>query len=740
MGETCRNGHCTPGGGGGASGSDGGGSGGGFNVDGGGGAGGDCPAAQVCGSACCKSGESCALGTTCAPTQGSCASADDCLYDSYCEGGACVPYGAPPTGKTSDDTCKANITIDSIAPAEQCRFTEAPSGDPWPSFVQVMSTPVVVDFNFDDDAKTLHPSIIFNTFATGSGYGGQGVLRVISGADCTQEYVDPDLANSTNAPASPAVGDLDGDGRPEIVAAAQLGGVIALRWNATSKTFERMWRSGSCPGGSGPPSASDVTGGPDRWSGPSIYDLDDDGKAEIIYGATVYRGTDGCILSDSLGFQPYSVGYVPVIADVDEDGKPELVLGNGIYEWSAATNDWVAESYFTASGGTPAGQVAVADFGSFPLASQGGADRAEIAVISGGTARVQTIEGTVIFGPVAIPGGGTGGAPTIADFDGDGRAEFATAGGKNYVVFDFDCVAGGDAAKCNGQSRTDGILWTQPSQDASSNVTGSSVFDFDANGAAEAVYADECYLRIYDGKTGNVVYSAPRSSGTTYENPVIADVDGDYHTEIVSAVNDYGGNYGCPANDPLFPSTSLAPTHGVVVLRDVEDRWAASRPVWNQHAYSVTNVGDRGEIPRTSAMKRNWREPGLNNFRQNVQGGLDALGEPDLTVGGQVGTVACKGSVATIEGRVCNRGTLPMVSGTEVRFYDGSETGSQLCATPIPQALDVGECTVVSCEADLGGQTKDVFVKVDPANLSKECHENNNAAVYRGVGCGLMPR
>src|SRR6185503_3364154 len=148
--------------------------------------------------------------------------------------------------------------------------------------------------------------------------------------------------------------------------------------------------------------------------------------------------------------------------------------------------------------------------------------------------------------------------PTIADFDGDGRREFATAGGAQYVVFDLDCVAGGDPAKCGGQAQTTGVLWSQPSQDQSSNVTGSSVFDFDADGKAEAVYADECFLRIYDGATGTVRYSAARSSGTTYENPVIVDVDGDFRTEIVSSVNDYAGNLGCPADDPIKPGTPFA--------------------------------------------------------------------------------------------------------------------------------------------------------------------------------------
>ena len=44
---------------------------------------------------------------------------------------------------------------------------------------------------------------------------------------------------------------------------------------------------------------------------------------------------------------------------------------------------------------------------------------------------------------------GTGGAPTIADFDGHGRREFATAGGTFYTVFDLDCAGLGDASLAN---------------------------------------------------------------------------------------------------------------------------------------------------------------------------------------------------------------------------------------------------------------------------------------------------
>lgn len=692
-----------------------------------------CPPGETpCGAGCCAADERCREGA-CLPDLGECATDDECWSDSWCEAGACVPYGVP-AGHDRNEECDRPIDIESIVPDVQCRWSAPPDGDGAPQSYHVMSTPVVVDFDFDADPGTLRPSIVMVTFPTSGSYRNPGVLRILDGGTCEQQWSFPAAEDAVMAPASPALGDLDIDGRAEVVAAAHGGGLVAFHYDLATATFARWWRSGTCDAAGG--RTPDATGGGDQWSGPSIHDLDDDGIPEIVYGATVY-GADGCLRTSTYGYPAYHKGVVPVVADVDEDGEMELVYGNMLVRFDPTAGDLVPETYFT-PGSLSAGQVAVADLGDWPLASLGG-DRAEVVVISSGYARVQTIEGTVVFGPVALPGGGNGGLPTIADFDGDGRREFASAGGANYVVFDLDCVPGGGSGTCTS-GRTDGILWTQPSQDLSSNVTGSSVFDFDANGSAEAVYADECFLRIYDGATGRVLYSAARSSGTTYENPVIVDVDGDFHAEIVSAVNDYAGTLGCPASDPLFPSSAFAVHHGIVVLRDVTDRWAASRPVWSQHAYAVTHVGDRGAIPRTSDVALNWRDPDLNNFRQNVQGELEALGIPDLTSWGPAGPVMlpCDDGVGTLAARVCNRGLLPVGAGTVVAFRQGGETGPELCRATLDATLDAGACLPVSCDARLPAGPTDVYVVADPDGSDDECLEANNVAVMREVQCEII--
>ncbi len=779
-------------------------------LDGGGGDGGvsridgalpDGRVCTACGMDCCDEAELCVAGAACGADHGPCVTSDDCTGDDYCEPTLmrCVPWGTPP-GVARDPSCTRLAIAGAFAPTVQCEFRVAPAGDAFPANLHVLTTPMVVDFAIGrgpDEPR--RPSIVavFDDGVDGSSELGTGVIRILDGRTCEQTAELGSLQLVSHS-SPPAVGDLDGDGRAEIVANQAGGGLVAFTYSSATSAWTVMWRSttdGVTP--------YNPTGG--GWNGPTIADLDDDGSPEIMRGGIVLDRMGRLLDGTSLGLLNYASGTFAVAIDVDSDGRVEMISGDGVWEWNAAMRTWVAESYVMIS--QPRGHVAIADFGAFPGAAAWPPETPEIAVISSGTARVQTLDGTVVFGPVVLPGGGTGGPPTIGDFDGDGRPELASAGASAYSVFDLDCTAT-PIGTCAAGTMT-GVLWSQPSQDASSNVTGSSIFDFEGDGRAEAVYGDECFIRVYDGETGAVLFSQARSSCTWYENPVIADLDGDFNAEIV-----IGDNYNCGAadsgrdcsafglgprqTDPLFAglrcmenadclsgacdaglcrctldteccagvgcdraafvcetppggtpgagntcrASRPVGTLGIRVYRDAMDRWVRSRPIWNQHAYYVTNVGESGEIPRTSLAMANWRTMGLNNFRQNVQGDAVPGASPDIT--SRADALTCDGAGgATIRATVCNRGTDDVGFGVAVGFYAGDPTagGSAICSARTTRNLAPGECETVTCpwaSPPMEDPGVDVWVVADDGGETFECRETNNTTIYRGVRCGVL--
>ena len=158
----------------------------------------------------------------------------------------------------------------------------------------------------------------------------------------------------------------------------------------------------------------------------------------------------------------------------------------------------------------------------------------------------------------------TAGLIILDSKDGDGFPEIGTAFGLRYVVIDLqaptvacpawpnafdDKVAGlqGNAARAPGLAcamdtdcaagavcnTTKGACvclhngWQRITEDDSSRVTASSVFDFNGDGAAEVIYDDECDFRIYDGTTSEVLFKHHSPSRTRIEHPVVADVDND---------------------------------------------------------------------------------------------------------------------------------------------------------------------------------------------------------------------
>ncbi len=523
----------------------------------------DEPDTNPCG---CDPGELCHNGV-CLPVT-SCHSNDDCSFDQGCKNGTCVPWSDLPPG--FDQSCVHIAEVGVLAPKTRCEFAAAPAGDPFPGHVDVQSTPVVATF----DGIIEGPSSIAATFTATvvSNYTEDlGVIRVISGQDCTlQQNLGGGVVTSDYlvSSATLATADLDGDGAPEIVAYTADGGTVAF--TLKSGTWSVLWKAPYPAGAPWSPCNASSHRCSLGWAGPSLHDLDDDGLPEVIREGVVYS-PEGTLLSmQPAGYASYSAGLFPVLANLDDDAAIEF--SNGQYVWDWQSGSWVRETGFPGSSASAPGHVALADFGAY---GAGPDDDPEMVVVRSGSVLIHAMDGSLAMAPRTIPGGGTGGPPTVADFDGDGLPEVAVASRSYYTVFDIDCGtaprAGGACSlgPCDhlgGACAPAGFIsWSRATQDLSSSVTGSSVFDFEADGKSEVVYGDECFTRVYDGRTGEVVFSQYRSSCTWYENPIVADVDGNYRADLIipsnKACSPTGQGIACQTLDANGVDAQFAGVH-----------------------------------------------------------------------------------------------------------------------------------------------------------------------------------
>ena len=632
------------------------------------------------GSICCDGGDVCLAGA-CATPGSVCTDSFDCLEGDFCEPtlGQCLPQ---PTGPL----CELRPESVTFEPTIEWHWEGWSQDD---RYRQVQSTPAIADV--DADGK---PEVVTVAYR-GTG---NNMLVVLNGEDGSENLMIPDTTYNVRWGTGAALGNLDGDAELEIVFMTRSRTLVVIEHDGTEK-----W-------------TADVSGG-EKQGYPAIANLDADPEAEVLIGAKWFDN-DGTLMQDKGWLGCNGEWCMTAAADFNGDGRLDIVGGNRVYDADG--------SLIWENAAAPDGFVAVAD-----MTRDG---KPDVVSISAGNARVlDGVDGSVVFGPVAIPGAGTGGAPTVADFDGDGRPEFAAAGRGFYAVYDLDCTGDPVPAQYCATGRADGILWSIPVQDLSSSVTGSSVFDFEGDGKAEVVYNDECHLYILAGEDGTELLKMENSSRTAAEYPLIVDVDADGNSEfIVPANDDQIGRDGCDVG-----------THGVLAFGDTNDKWVRTRQVWNQHTYHVTNVEASGAIP--SNENDSWAGNGLNNYRQNVQG-EGVFNAPDLSVAGlSVNTSSCPSSIV-IQAQIANTGSLGVASGVPVGFYQGTlPDGTLLGFQETSIALLPGQSETLVTEftpesGDIGPW--DFYVTVDDEaaglSLALECGEDNNEGSVGAAQCVVV--
>jgi PKD repeat protein len=359
---------------------------------------------------------------------------------------------------------------------------------------------------------------------------GDGDLEVIHPASDSRLYVyhhDGTLAwlydwqvetgSGSGGWGSPAVGDIDGDGAPEIVVTATSGswafhgdGSVVAGWPVK----------------------------PGAQATPALADLDGDGILDVVtvrrdatYPNTsrviVCRG-DGTMLA---GWPQALVGGVtdggPAVADIDADGGLEVVVATVASAGNPNVFAWHAD-------GTPvAGWPCSVDGGFYStpaLGSLDGGPELEV-VLAGFNGRLYALhaDGSALAGwPQIVNSTGRylTSSPALADLDGDGALE-AIIGSYDYRV----CAYKGDGSSPAG--------WpvTMPGRvDGSSVPTSPAVGDIDGDGAPEVIIAtnDPNYRLYAINHDGSFVAGWPPAvtlTGAT--TAVIADLDMDGDVEVV---------------------------------------------------------------------------------------------------------------------------------------------------------------------------------------------------------------
>ncbi len=753
----------------------------------------------------------------------------DCPAYTDCDVDSCAGTGVQPSCSLAPEPFQNVLPVNEITWGGTYANPTA-VGSPFPSSVQVVMAPIVA--NLDDDTgdglidERDFPEVIFTTFCNHD-FTSNGVLRAIHGggpnkgkdyfASCGttvwNEGTDPTsvdcpCANADlDSTASLAVGDLDYDGVPEIVAITEgptAGSSAEVRIYdnkgnivATSTTFAQ--------GGANP--------------APTLANIDHAGPVEIVVGRSVFTLTrpvggnlqflDRFEGSNTVGTN--GQGPVPCVANLVGDSRQEIVAGSTVYalpkppagvtrisECSGTETDpeevafchgqltvvWDGQ---TVNGTTlipnnrREGFCAIADvLGTDQAAAPGPTNPLdqvpEVLLISAGYLHVFNGQDGTLRRAIQLDAGGGGGTPNVDDFDGDGFPEVSSAFASAFVVADLqDATSGGacdawptipaqdsvaenavnpprtppatpcsqdadcgDLTKfaCNEKLNRCVCLhngWKRKTEDDSSRVTGSSVFDFNGDGAAEVIYNDECRFRIYDGLNGDVYFREPSESRTRIEYPIVVDVDNDGNAEIVFATTTESG----------FCSEHLTTQYnaGIEVWGDASDLWVAARRVWNQHAYHVTNVTESASIPVFEP--ESWKPYNgriYNTYRSNPR----AYGvAPDLTT--QAIQMSSPDAVCgqlsnklDITVQIANVGDLRVGPGVVVSFYGtwGAMSGPLHGPGGVPltavlqNSLEPGESILVTVsydDANDGGVLPDrVRAVIDESDAARECNESNN--------------
>jgi len=541
--------------------------------------------------------------------------------------------------------------------------------------------PEILVFNFDYFAAKNSKIIIFS--GDGSNASNPAVLN-------------PGESAGYDTYGRMAVGDLDGNGIPELVALYDSVLRVYTNYDPTANPPMQLWME-----------SNQVPQSFRIW--PFLADLDEDGISEIVLGTRVYYidlsnpGLPALRMVKPFGtFEPDNVTCAAeMLTPFDCFGDPdceglELVRGNIIY---------TVDLKDTPEDGDPREVYPRVNVSNVPGGSSlgnGGSTVADVDLdgrldvvtrVSGSgnvTSYVYCWNPQKFIKRIDYAGFGkldVGSVLSVANIFDDTKMGAATDLPEILYGSDFRmyCLNLHAAEMNPGQP----FWWSVPANDPNNFSNPATIFDFDGDGHSEVVFRWQDSLTVIYGdappfpagvQPDRIWFRHYAFGGTNEEYQTIADVDNDGQAEILI----------CGDTDPtMFGNNYQLMVIGADLSKTTP--WKGARKLWNQYNYLPHYVNDDLSIPKIIPKAHLQMPPGSGRRPGNVALAQKPLVSvyngyrylPNGVMSMQ--KTQCSGQAVTATVNICNTGTEILPENTPLRVYLGNPADPT--ATLLPQTF-----------------------------------------------------
>ena len=440
----------------------------------------------------------------------------------------------------------------------------------------------------------------------------------------------------------------------------------------------------------------------------SFADFNGDGHPEVYVRNKIYNAESGVLLASAqtsnAGSSYAHYTHVthrklssPVAADLSGNGHPDLILGNQIYQVTLTNTNGTSGNDVTLWKQTdPPASVPI---DGHPQVADFNLDGHLDVFIS---IRTSDMQQGVVYGYVWDVFNETVSTPITIQTSFSGKsipliADIDNDGALEMVI--QSAVSNSSdkiqAYKYNAASQTFSLMWgMHPDEDSFSNSF--TAFDFNQDGLLELIICDQSKLKIVNGSG---------KSHLTHNDTVPVYVLSQFNFSETTIMQ-----YPVIADVDADGAAEIVSVGSSKLnfFKSSGQPWAPARPVWNQYMYNVTNVNKNLSIP-TSIFNNATaftdpqgvtRRP-FNNFLQQATT-LDQYGRPFsqmLNVHATTDTNTMnENGTTTLTYKFCNTGGQTLSAPFHITYYADNYLGPIIRTETVNNSLTVDNCLTITAQ------------------------------------------